>query len=89
MTMLDECHAQGFLWKALGQCNDIKREVNKCLGAERYERARRNREKARENRKRIEQIWAEERVREGVVAPADTTTTTAAAAAAGSAEAKQ
>ncbi|KAJ9302347.1 hypothetical protein DTO271G3_1213 [Paecilomyces variotii] len=84
MTMLDECHARGFLWKALGNCSDIKVQVNKCLGAERYQRAKRNRDKARENRKRIEQIWAEERVREGVVAPADTTSATA-----GSAEAKQ
>lgn len=64
MTALDECHARGFLWKALGNCNDIKREVNRCLGAERYERAKRNREKARENRKRIEKIWEDERVRE-------------------------
>ncbi|KAL1970441.1 hypothetical protein VTN77DRAFT_4085 [Rasamsonia byssochlamydoides] len=64
MTALDECHARGFLWKALGQCNDIKREVNRCLGAERYERAKRNREKAREKRQRIERIWAEERARE-------------------------
>ncbi|KAL2007985.1 hypothetical protein VTN00DRAFT_7967 [Thermoascus crustaceus] len=64
MTALDECHARGFLWKALGNCNDIKRDVNKCLGAERFERAKRNREKARENRRRIERIWAEERERE-------------------------
>jgi COX assembly protein 2 len=65
MIALDECHARGFLWKALGQCNDIKREVNRCLGAERLERAKRNREKARENRSRIEKIWAEERAKEG------------------------
>lgn len=65
MTALDECHARGFLWKATGQCNDVKREVNRCLGAERLERAKRNREKARENRSRIEKIWADEREREG------------------------
>jgi COX assembly protein 2 len=65
MTALDECHARGFLWKVMGQCNDIKREVNRCLGAERMERAKRNREKARDKRSRIEKIWADEREREG------------------------
>lgn len=64
MTALDECHARGFLHKALGNCNDIKREVNKCLSAERYDRAKRNREEARSNRRRIEDVWARERTAE-------------------------
>lgn len=64
MTALDECHARGFLHKALGNCNDIKRDVNKCLAAERYQRAKKNRDQARDNRKRIEKIWAEERALE-------------------------
>ncbi|PYI19257.1 UPF0287-domain-containing protein [Aspergillus japonicus CBS 114.51] len=66
MTALDECHAQGFLHKALGNCNDIKREVNKCLSEQRYARAKQNRDQARENRRRIEKIWADEKVFEGV-----------------------
>ncbi|KAJ5584638.1 uncharacterized protein N7459_004438 [Penicillium hispanicum] len=61
MTALDECHARGFLYKALGNCNDIKRDVNKCLASERYDRAKRNRDQARSNRRRIEEIWAKER----------------------------
>lgn len=61
MTALDECHAKGFLHKALGNCNDIKVDVNKCLSAERYQRAKRNRDEARSNRRRIEEIWAKER----------------------------
>ncbi|KAL2821731.1 cytochrome c oxidase biogenesis protein Cmc1 like-domain-containing protein [Aspergillus cavernicola] len=61
MTALDECHARGFLHKALGNCNDIKRDVNRCLAGERFERAKRNRDDAREKRRRIEKIWAEER----------------------------
>ncbi|KAJ6008936.1 hypothetical protein N7499_001016 [Penicillium canescens] len=61
MTALDECHAKGFLHKAIGSCNDIKRDVNKCLSGERYERAKRNRDQARGNRKRVEEIWARER----------------------------
>ncbi|OGE49671.1 hypothetical protein PENARI_c020G07259 [Penicillium arizonense] len=61
MTALDECHAKGFIHKAIGSCNDIKRDVNKCLSGERYERAKRNRDQARDNRKRVEEIWAKER----------------------------
>lgn len=61
MNALDECHARGFLWKAVGNCNDIKREVNKCLSAERWARAKQNRDKARENRSRVEKVWADER----------------------------
>ncbi|OJJ86734.1 uncharacterized protein ASPGLDRAFT_33621 [Aspergillus glaucus CBS 516.65] len=67
MTALDECHARGFLHKAIGSCNDIKRDVNRCLAAERYARAKRNRDQARDNRSRIEKIWAEERAFEGNV----------------------
>jgi len=67
MNALDECHARGFLHKAIGSCNDIKRDVNRCLAAERYARAKRNRDQARDNRSRIEKIWAEERVFEGKV----------------------
>ncbi|KAJ5925563.1 hypothetical protein N7454_008202 [Penicillium verhagenii] len=61
MTALDECHARGFMYKALGNCNDIKREVNRCLGAERADRAKQNREVARGKRQKIEDIWAKER----------------------------
>ncbi|RAL12096.1 COX assembly mitochondrial protein [Aspergillus homomorphus CBS 101889] len=82
MTALDECHAQGFLHKALGNCNDIKREVNKCLSEQRYARAKQNRDQARENRRRIEKIWAEEKVLEGVPSSAALNTTATAATAA-------
>lgn len=61
MIALDECHARGFLYKAMGNCNDTKRQVNQCLSAERYKRAKRNRDSAKENRKRIEEIWKGER----------------------------
>lgn len=64
MTALDECHARGFLYKALGNCNDIKRDVNRCLAGERYNRAKRNRDVARDNRRRVEKIWLEERALE-------------------------
>lgn len=80
MTALDECHARGFLYKAVGNCNDIKRDVNKCLSAERSDRAKRNRDDARNKRARIEDIWARERGQDQTAA---TTSAAAAAAAAG------
>ena len=57
MTALDECHARGFLWKAVGMCNDVKRDVTACLRAERLDRTRVHREKALENRKKFNAIW--------------------------------
>ncbi|KAK2765449.1 hypothetical protein FQN54_008302 [Arachnomyces sp. PD_36] len=68
MTLLDECHARGFLYKAIGGCNDIKRQVNTCLGAARSERSRKNREEAKGNREKIEKLWVEERVDKSVKA---------------------
>jgi len=64
MTALDECHARGFIHKVLGNCNDIKTEVNKCLSAARYDQAKNNRDTARNKRQRIEEIWARERALE-------------------------
>ena len=78
MTALDECHAQGFLIKAMGACNDIKRDVNKCLGEERFKRAKRNRDEARNNRQRVEAIWAKEREISQGPSPATTTGTESA-----------
>lgn len=59
MTALDECHARGFLWKAMGMCGDIKTQVNKCLRAERLQRTQENRERARAKREKIKSIWSE------------------------------
>jgi len=86
MTALDECHARGFLYKAVGNCNDIKRDVNKCLSAERSDRAKRNRDEARSKRARIEEIWARER---GQEMPATTNTAAAAAASSNTEASKQ
>ena len=59
MAALDACHARGFLYKAFGGCNDAKRDVNRCLRAERLERTRQNREEALERRRKIEGVWRE------------------------------
>ncbi|KAK5948470.1 hypothetical protein OHC33_010504 [Knufia fluminis] len=58
MNALDECHARGFLYKATGGCNDIKREVNRCLSGERSKKTARNRETGLQRRQRIEAVWA-------------------------------
>lgn len=59
MTALEECHARGFLWKSMGMCSNLKRDVNKCLRAERLERTAQNREQARVKRERVKAVWAE------------------------------
>lgn len=57
MNALDECHARGFLYKAVGSCNEIKREVNRCLSGERQKKSQKNRETSLERRARIEAVW--------------------------------
>ena len=89
MNALDECHARGFLYKAIGNCNDIKRDVNRCLGAERYARAKRNRDQARENRKRVERIWEDERALAVGGPGAVSSGSTASGTASGAGDAKQ
>ena len=59
MNALDECHARGFLFKAIGGCNKAKHAVNMCLRAERLDRTKENREKARMARAKREALWAE------------------------------
>ncbi|OCK77920.1 UPF0287-domain-containing protein [Lepidopterella palustris CBS 459.81] len=59
MNALDECHARGFLYKAVGMCNDAKHQVNMCLRAQRLERTKQNREKAFAKRAQVEAAWAE------------------------------
>ena len=59
MTALEECHAQGFLVKISGTCNDAKTAVNKCLRAERLKRQRKNLEEAMLRRAQTEAIWKE------------------------------
>ena len=57
MNALEECHARGFLYKCFGGCNQIKRDVNKCLSSERGNKSQKNRETSLERRARIESVW--------------------------------
>lgn len=59
MTALEECHARGFIWKSMGMCSNLKRDVNKCLRAERLERTAYNREQAKAKRAKVKAVWAE------------------------------
>jgi COX assembly protein 2 len=59
MNALDECHARGFLFKAIGGCNKAKTAVNRCLRAERLDRTKGNREKAKIEKAKREAAWAE------------------------------
>ena len=59
MSILDECHARGFLWKSMGMCNDAKTAVNMCLRAQRLERTKANREAAKAKNQEIRAKWAE------------------------------
>ncbi len=59
MTALEVCHARGLLWKSMGMCNNLKRDVNKCLRSERVDRTVKNREEAKEKRQKTKAIWAE------------------------------
>jgi COX assembly protein 2 len=59
MNALEECHAKGFMWKAIGMCSDTKTQVNKCLRAERLERTALNREEAKKKREHMKSVWAE------------------------------
>jgi len=59
MSILDECHARGFLYKAVGMCNGAKTDVNMCLRAQRLERTKANREAAKVKREQIVKTWKE------------------------------
>ncbi len=59
MAILDECHARGFLYKVIGGCNKAKQDVNMCLRAERLERTKGNRERAKLERQKVVEKWRE------------------------------
>lgn len=59
MQALEECHARGFMYKLVGNCNEAKRDVNMCLRAARLERTATNREKAKMDRQKLEEKWKE------------------------------
>jgi COX assembly protein 2 len=59
MLALEECHAKGFIHKALGRCNDQKRAVNACFAEERKAKTKAHRQVAMEKRRKHEEVWKE------------------------------
>ncbi|KAJ2898812.1 hypothetical protein MKZ38_003632 [Zalerion maritima] len=59
MIALEECHAQGFLWKSMGMCNEAKDAVSKCLKEERAKRQTNNRTDTDSKKTRLREIWRE------------------------------
>jgi COX assembly mitochondrial protein 2 len=58
MTALEECHARGFVWKAMGMCNGAKEDLTKCLKAERWKTQARNRGQSKK-KDLIREKWKE------------------------------
>ena len=59
MIAFEECHAQGFIWKSLGMCNDAKRALSNCLRAERLKRQDINRSDSQNKNAHIRAVWKE------------------------------
>ncbi|EGR50494.1 uncharacterized protein TRIREDRAFT_58640 [Trichoderma reesei QM6a] len=55
IAALEECHAQGFMHKAAGGCNDAKILVDKCLRQQRSKVQEGNRAAAKAKRDRIKE----------------------------------
>ncbi|KAI8720718.1 COX assembly mitochondrial protein [Fusarium sp. LHS14.1] len=55
IAALEECHAKGFMHKAVGSCNDAKDKVTACLRAERAKVQAENRAAARAKRDKIKE----------------------------------
>ncbi|CAH0049818.1 unnamed protein product [Clonostachys solani] len=53
ITALEECHAQGFLHKAVGSCNSAKEAVDVCLRAQRAKVQADNRATAMAKREKL------------------------------------
>ncbi|KAH6689192.1 hypothetical protein F5X68DRAFT_230838 [Plectosphaerella plurivora] len=55
MNALEECHARGFLYKSLGNCNGAKEKVSACLKVARMKRLDENRAVARAKKEEQQQ----------------------------------
>ena len=59
MRLLEECHDKGFMWKVFGNCNQAKRNVNRCLAQMRVEHVAKNHAVAKRKRVVVEERWRE------------------------------
>ena len=56
---LEECHERSLGLRIFGLCNEAKVEVNKCLRAARQAKQAQNRERAKQERAKVEARWRE------------------------------
>lgn len=54
---LHQCHQSGLWTYYTGGCNDIRRELDRCLHAERITRSSAHVKQSRQKRKELEKIW--------------------------------
>lgn len=47
------------MWKVFGNCNEAKRNVNRCLAQMRVEHVAKNQEAARRERQKVLERWRE------------------------------
>ncbi|CAH3176785.1 unnamed protein product [Porites evermanni] len=59
IQQLHRCHEQHPVGKFLGECNDIKRALNRCLKEEDLRKRRRNQEDAKRRRKTLQDLCSE------------------------------
>ncbi|KAK3341661.1 cytochrome c oxidase biogenesis protein Cmc1-like protein [Lasiosphaeria hispida] len=59
MNALEECHARGFMWKAIGMCNNAKKDLVHCLRQERVKSQSFNRNNVQDKKDAIRQKWKE------------------------------
>ncbi|OAV85683.1 hypothetical protein, variant 1 [Puccinia triticina 1-1 BBBD Race 1] len=54
---LHQCHQSGFWTYYTGGCNDIRRQLDKCLHAERMARSSAHVKEGRKKRQELEKVW--------------------------------
>lgn len=59
MIAFEQCHSRGFLWKAMGMCNNAKDALSECLRAERMKHLKTNQTDTKEKQERIRRAWKE------------------------------
>ncbi|XP_031573937.1 COX assembly mitochondrial protein 2 homolog [Actinia tenebrosa] len=59
IEMLNKCHDEHRFGKFLGKCNDIERNLQRCLKAESKERRQRNMEESKKRKEKFRKFCSE------------------------------
>lgn len=60
IELLNQCHSDHPLGKFAGVCNDLKRQLNKCLQKEYVERRQKNYESAQKRKQAFQKLYKED-----------------------------